>query len=87
MVEHPHKYQLPTPYSFWDTSGQTFPAARLPDHPPTQQETTGENNTLSALKGCWVINLVTYTSLAKVDPFMHLFKHLDKYKLPNIIQG
>ena len=45
----PTKYQLPTLYGFRDIT-----CKKLSRHPPTYPDTMGENNTLTALKGCGV---------------------------------
>ena len=52
LTNIPTKYQLPTPYGFWDTAGTNF----FP--PPAHPDTMGENNTPAALKGCEVIKAV-----------------------------
>ena len=51
------KYELPTPYGFWDPARTNYfpPPTRPPDHPPAHPDTMGENNTPTALKGCGVI--------------------------------
>ena len=64
LTNVPTKYQLPTPYGFRDiaqtrfyrlsTPDRLFPATRLPARPPAHPDTMGENNTLTALKGCGV---------------------------------
>ena len=50
LTNVPTKYQLPTPLRFLRYSpDKLFPAT----HPPTHPDTMGENNTPTAVKGCW----------------------------------
>ena len=49
LTNVPTKYQLPTPYSSWDTGWTNFSHC-----PPAHPDTMGEKNTLTALKGCGV---------------------------------
>ena len=57
LTNVPTKYQLPTPYGFWDTAQTNFfpLPAQPPTRPPSHPDTMGENDTLTAIKGCWVI--------------------------------
>ena len=66
----PSKYQLPTPYSFWNTARTTF--FLLPADP----DTMGENNTPTALKGCGVkidIRGTHYTLIVYIINMQHTF--------------
>ena len=58
LTNVPTKYQLHTPYGFWDTARTNF----FP--PPAHLDTMGENNTQTAIKGCGVTSWV----LQKYDP-------------------
>ena len=52
LTNVPTKYQLPTPYGFWDTARTNF--FPLPARPAAHPDTMGENNTPTAPKGCGV---------------------------------
>ena len=52
LTNVPTTYQLPTPYGFGDTARTNF--FHPPNCQPDRLDTMGENNTLTALKGCGV---------------------------------
>ena len=66
----PAKYELPTPYGFWDTTQTNY----FP--PPAHPDTMGENNTPTALKGCGVKTILDCDSkCCNIETSPKIFKY------------
>ena len=73
LTNVPTKYELSTPYGFWDTAWTNFfPVA----HPSTPPDTMGENNTPTALQGCGVKMIMIPTKVCIFKVMCKVYKSI-----------